>query len=59
MIIDLGSFSSVAMFVDQYEKEVGRLDILVENAAVAMNTLTRTMDGWESKYAPFTFCEIL
>ena len=53
MLVDLGDFASVGAFADKYEKEVGRLDLLVENAAVANNTLTRTVDGWESKYVLF------
>ena len=54
MLVDLASFASVGAFVDKYEKDIGRLDILVENAAIAANTLNRTGDGWEARYANST-----
>jgi len=50
MLVDLASFESVGAFADKYEKEVGRLDLLIENASIAPNTLSRTVDGWESRY---------
>ncbi|KAJ7760692.1 hypothetical protein DFH07DRAFT_816410, partial [Mycena maculata] len=47
-IIDLADFDSVRRFADKFDKEGGRLDILVENAAVAKVTYEPTKDGWES-----------
>ena len=48
-IIDLANFASVKSFADQFDKEGGRLDILVENAAITPGkTLEFTSDGWES-----------
>lgn len=47
-ILDLASFDSVKSFSDRFNKEGGRLDILVENAAVApSDPLRTTSDGWE------------
>jgi len=50
MTVDLANFASVREFVDKYETEMGRLDVLVENAALGPNltTVPRTVDGWES-----------
>ncbi|KAJ6511995.1 hypothetical protein C8R47DRAFT_1291601 [Mycena vitilis] len=47
-IIDLGSFESVRQFVDKFERDGGRLDILVENAAIDAIKYKATEDGWES-----------
>ena len=48
-IIDLADFASVKSFADRFDKEGGRLDILVENAGVLPSkTLELTSDGWES-----------
>ncbi|KAJ7483218.1 hypothetical protein FB451DRAFT_1084389 [Mycena latifolia] len=47
-IIDLADFASVKRFADKFEQDGGRLDILVENAAIAPFTYDRTTDGWES-----------
>ncbi|KAK7055879.1 WW domain-containing oxidoreductase [Favolaschia claudopus] len=47
-LIDLADFSSVKQFADRYEREGGRLDILVENAAVGTFTYSTTKDGWET-----------
>ncbi|ESK97852.1 retinol dehydrogenase 12 [Moniliophthora roreri MCA 2997] len=48
-IIDLASFSSVKSFVEKLEKECDRLDILVENAAIAdPPKYETTEDGWAS-----------
>ena len=47
-ILDLANFASVKSFADRFDKDGGRLDILVENAAVLpSNTLELTSDGWE------------
>ncbi|KAF8903431.1 hypothetical protein CPB84DRAFT_1746146 [Gymnopilus junonius] len=49
-LLDLASFASVKFFSERFEKEGGRLDILVENAANAppMGSVDFTDDGWEA-----------
>ncbi|KAF7376690.1 NAD(P)-binding protein [Mycena sanguinolenta] len=47
-IVDLADFSSVKSFADKFEKNGGRLDILVENAGVATPRYEATKDGWET-----------
>ncbi|KAJ7450968.1 hypothetical protein B0H11DRAFT_2161807 [Mycena galericulata] len=47
-IIDLANFESVKQFANKFEQDVGRLDILVENAAVANFKFESTTDGWET-----------
>ncbi|KAJ6586340.1 hypothetical protein DFH09DRAFT_1432174 [Mycena vulgaris] len=47
-ILDLGDFESVKRFGDQFEKDGGRLDILVANAAMETRQYTTTKDGWET-----------
>ncbi|KAJ7461186.1 hypothetical protein FB451DRAFT_1269156, partial [Mycena latifolia] len=47
-LIDLADFASVRRFADRFEKDGGRLDILVENAAVALPKYEVTKDGWET-----------
>ncbi|KAJ7139182.1 short-chain dehydrogenase [Mycena epipterygia] len=47
-IIDLANFSSVKQFADKFERDGGRLDILVENAALGAMKYRPTSDGWES-----------
>ncbi|KAK7056346.1 hypothetical protein VNI00_002900 [Paramarasmius palmivorus] len=45
--LDLASFASVKSFVDRFEKEGERLDVLIENAgATAPQTYETTNDGW-------------
>ncbi|KAG5654210.1 hypothetical protein H0H81_006243 [Sphagnurus paluster] len=46
-IIDLAQFSSVTAFVDKFEKDQGRLDILVENAVCGPTAYEATSDNWE------------
>ncbi|KAJ7147553.1 hypothetical protein C8R43DRAFT_1097223 [Mycena crocata] len=46
-IVDLASFHSVKSFADRFEKEGGRLDILLCSAAVISEKYERTTDGWE------------
>jgi NAD(P)-dependent dehydrogenase (short-subunit alcohol dehydrogenase family) len=47
-ILDLASFASVKSFAERFEREGGRLDILVENAGVfPEEKLQFTSDGWE------------
>ncbi|KAK7001536.1 hypothetical protein R3P38DRAFT_3049624 [Favolaschia claudopus] len=47
-IVDLADFRSVISFVDKYEREGGRLDILLANAAMEPGKFIPTKDGWES-----------
>jgi len=48
-IIDLSEFQSIRLFADKFEKDGGRLDILVENAASTPKGIyEETCDGWES-----------
>ncbi|KAJ7701185.1 hypothetical protein B0H17DRAFT_1005151 [Mycena rosella] len=47
-LVDLADFASVRRFADKLEQDGGRVDILVENAAVAAYTYSATQDGWES-----------
>ncbi|KAJ6485601.1 hypothetical protein C8R45DRAFT_903286 [Mycena sanguinolenta] len=46
-IIDLADFSSVKQFVDKFERDGGRLDILVENAAIGSFKYVPTTDKWD------------
>jgi len=46
-IIDLADFNSVKQFADKFERDGGRLDILVENAAIGSSTYTATKDNWD------------
>ncbi|KAG6856450.1 hypothetical protein H0H87_004415 [Tephrocybe sp. NHM501043] len=46
-IVDLSCFASVIAFADKFEKDGGRLDILVANAAIASVLYTPTADDWE------------
>ncbi|TEB33798.1 NAD(P)-binding protein [Coprinellus micaceus] len=41
------SFASVTAFVDKFEEDGGRLDILIANAAVGTTVYRVTKDGWE------------
>ncbi|KAG6878856.1 hypothetical protein C0992_007119 [Termitomyces sp. T32_za158] len=51
-ILDLSEFSSVIAFADRFDKECGRLDYLIENAAMATNTYAVTNDGNEHSTRP-------
>ncbi|KAF7371070.1 hypothetical protein MSAN_00741300 [Mycena sanguinolenta] len=46
-IIDLADFSSVKQFADRFERDGGRLDILVENAAIGSFKYIPTKDNWD------------
>ncbi|KAJ7096017.1 hypothetical protein C8R43DRAFT_264540 [Mycena crocata] len=47
-IVDLADFASVTRFADKFERDGGRLDILVENAGVAGLPYQPTEDGYET-----------
>ncbi|KIM23305.1 hypothetical protein M408DRAFT_321149 [Serendipita vermifera MAFF 305830] len=46
--LDLCNFDSVRAFAAKCEKELSRIDILLENAAIMSPRWTVTKDGWES-----------
>ncbi|KAL0486635.1 retinol dehydrogenase [Acrasis kona] len=46
--LDLQSFDSVKLFVEKCNRELDRLDILVENAGIATAEYRLTADKWES-----------
>ncbi|KAJ7483188.1 hypothetical protein FB451DRAFT_1129081 [Mycena latifolia] len=47
-IVDLADFASVKQFAKKFEQDGGRLDILVENAAVGLFDYEPTKDGFET-----------
>jgi len=47
--LELSSFASVVAFADKFEKDGGKLDVVIINAAVADVKVTRTGDGWETQ----------
>ena len=49
-LVDLASFESVNAFCEKVEKEVPRLDVLVENAALALAEFLPTPNDWEHQY---------
>ncbi|KAF8903482.1 short-chain dehydrogenase [Gymnopilus junonius] len=50
-ILDLASFDSVKSFAKRFEKDGGRLDILVENAGILPDSKCGlTDDGWEPSF---------
>lgn len=47
-LLNLASFDAVKKFVEKFNKQGGRLDILIQNAAVTPSEPVRTtVDGWE------------
>lgn len=46
-VIDLSQMSSVVSFAERFQREGGRLDILLANAGVLTSALEYTDDGWE------------
>ncbi|KAF5347455.1 hypothetical protein D9757_013827 [Collybiopsis confluens] len=49
LALDLGDFKSISESATKTLESLDRLDILVENAAIAnMDSYTQTVDGWES-----------
>jgi NAD(P)-dependent dehydrogenase (short-subunit alcohol dehydrogenase family) len=53
-IVDLADFESVKQFADKFEQDGGRLDILVENAAIVTDKYEPTKDGWETAFVSLT-----
>ena len=51
-LIDLANFASVKAFTDKVTNELDRVDILIENAAVATFAYSVTVDGWENSLSP-------
>ncbi|CAK5283328.1 unnamed protein product [Mycena citricolor] len=47
-LLDLADFASVSAFADRFERDCGRLDILVENAGVSTDKYEVSKDGWET-----------
>ncbi|SCV69215.1 BQ2448_2235 [Microbotryum intermedium] len=45
--LDLASFDSVKAFAERCDDELDRLDVIVENAAIATFKFSKTLDGWE------------
>ncbi|EJT99540.1 NADP-binding protein [Dacryopinax primogenitus] len=45
--LDIASNASLKAFAEKFAKEIGKLDILVENAGVNVPKMERTDDGWE------------
>ena len=50
-LVDLAQLDSVLQFADKFEKDGGRLDLLVYNAAVAEWKYSKSVDGYELTYA--------
>lgn len=46
-LVDFSDFASVKRFADQFEKDGGRLDILVANAGTEPGRYVATKDGWD------------
>jgi NAD(P)-dependent dehydrogenase (short-subunit alcohol dehydrogenase family) len=49
--LDLADLNSVAAFVDRFLTSGRQVDLLINNAAVMANQLTRVGPGWESQFA--------
>ena len=62
--LDLSSLTSVRQFVQTVEKEVTKIDILINNAGVMMCPEWKTEDGFEMQFGTnhlgidFTFFQI-
>lgn len=52
--IDLTSFAQIIAFAEKFEKDGGRLDLLVMNAGILKITYEATADGYEQAYAPLS-----
>src|SRR5438552_815720 len=51
MLVDLASQASIIAFAEQFMKDYGRLDALVNNAGVYTNQRRTTVDGLEEQFA--------
>mmetsp|Transcript_4199 Transcript_4199/g.4912 ORF Transcript_4199/g.4912 Transcript_4199/m.4912 type:complete len:244 (-) Transcript_4199:57-788(-) len=51
MVVDLGDFSSVRAFAEQFSQEYSELDSLVLNAGIMVPPFSLTVDGIESQIA--------
>jgi NAD(P)-dependent dehydrogenase (short-subunit alcohol dehydrogenase family) len=51
MHLDLADLATVAKFAADWNASGAQLDILINNAAIMANPLTRTPQGWESQFA--------
>jgi NAD(P)-dependent dehydrogenase (short-subunit alcohol dehydrogenase family) len=51
MLLDLADLATVAKFAADWSASGAQLDILINNAAIMANPLTRTPQGWESQFA--------
>ena len=49
-VLDLAGLDSIAAFADQYTADVGRLDLLVNNAGVMNLPRRQTADGFEMQF---------
>ncbi|KAJ7027177.1 hypothetical protein C8F04DRAFT_1399627 [Mycena alexandri] len=47
-IVNLADFASVTDFADKFDRDGGRLDIVVANAALGVLKYEATKDGWEA-----------
>jgi NAD(P)-dependent dehydrogenase (short-subunit alcohol dehydrogenase family) len=52
-MLDLASFASVSMFVEELEKDDIPVDILLANAGMLNLRYEQTPDGWESTCVSF------
>ncbi|KIM23281.1 hypothetical protein M408DRAFT_27972 [Serendipita vermifera MAFF 305830] len=50
--LDLASFKSVKAFAERCINDLDRLDVLLNNAAIAIARWTTTADGWETTCDP-------
>ena len=57
-LVDQADFSSVKSFADKFEEQGGRLDYLILNAAVGLQTYESTKDGWETRSLLHVCCII-
>ncbi len=49
MQLDLGDLASIRSFVDEFNKDFKKLDVLLNNAGIMMSPYARTKDGFESQ----------
>ncbi|XP_067681166.1 retinol dehydrogenase 12-like [Haliotis asinina] len=50
-LLDLSSFKSIRSFVDSFLQEEKKLDVLINNAAVAIGPRLESSDGYEMQFA--------